>query len=243
MKAFDENNNLVGYLQNDNGKLIMLGVAEAKENPEASKLTYGFHKRVFFAKEFADWFFASSVITIVGIVLVNVFMNGFTYFMENFTLLVPHSVLLMAPLAFVMRLVATFYGTRMDLRISWAFVIYIAQLITIYVTEMTNSEAVGTLIVGFLDVFLLYWLRRVLKDYLSMFPKQVKNDNDFEVSFSWIFILFLLIPLLVCLIMIIKGEYGNNDLNVILILLMILYRLAEMTQFYRVGNLIRKANL
>lgn len=242
MKAFDENNNLVGYLQEDNGKLIMFGAAEEKEDPGASRLTYVFHERVFYAKEFADWFFASAALTIVGVMLY-VFMNGQTYFMENFTLIIPHPVLLMAPLAFVLRLIATFYGTLTDIRIAWAFVIYIAQLVVLYVTYSLNSEAVGALLVGFLDVFLLYRIRRVLKDYLSMFPKQVKNDISFEMRFEHIFILFLLIPLIVCLAMIINGGWGNNEYSIFIIFSVLIYRMAEMTQFYRVGNLIRKANL
>ena len=242
MRVFDENKNLVGYLQKDNEKLVLIGAAEAEENRGISDQAYAYHTRWYLARELADWFFAGAVITFIGILLY-IMMNGRTSFLEVMFLVLPNSILLMAPLTFALRLVAIFFGTLLDARFILSFGILLAQILAAGLAYSTDHEIVGTFLVAVMDVALLYFVRSILKSYLNILPKNVKADNTFETKFNPVFILFLLLMLLVSLSFLINGGWGDNEYTVLILVFLSFYRGIEAAQFMRVGNLIRKANL
>ena len=241
MRVFDENENLVGYLQEDNGKLVMIGAAEAEEDRGITSHAYAYHTRWYLARELADWFFAGAVITLIGIFLY-VLMNGRTADLGVMFLVLPNSILLMAPLTFALRLVAIFFGTLLDARFVISFGILLAQILAAGLGYSTDHEIIGTLIVIVLDVLLLYYVRRILKDYLNLLPKNVKDENAIESKFSLIFVLFIVMGQLLA-ISLLLGGWGNNEYTVLRIIFITFYRGFETVQFMRVGNLIRKANL
>ncbi|MBO7650318.1 MAG: hypothetical protein J6S79_06205 [Lachnospiraceae bacterium] len=241
MRVFDENENLVGYLQEDNGKLVMIGAAEAEEDRGISSHAYAYHTRWYLARELADWFFAGAVITLIGIFLY-ILMNGRTADLGVMSLILPNSILLMAPLTFALRLVAIFFGTLLDARFVLSFGILLVQILGAGLGYSTDHEIIGTLIVIVLDVLLLYYVRRILKDYLNLLPKNVKDENAIESKFSLIFVLFIVMGQLLA-ISLLLGGWGDNEYTVLRIIFITFYRGIEAVQFMRVGNLIRKANL
>ncbi len=242
MRVFDENKNLVGYLQKDNGKLVLIGAAEAEENRGISDQAYAYHTRWYLAREFADWSFAGAVITLIGIFLY-IIMNGRTADLDVMFLILPNSLLLMAPLTFALRLVAIFFGSLLDARFVLSFGILLAQILAAGLAYSTDHEIVGTILVAVMDVAFLYFVRSILKSYLNILPKNVKADNTFESKFNPVFILFLVLMLLVSLSILINGGWGDNEYTVLILVFLTFYRGIEAAQFMRVGNLIRKANL